>query len=99
MRLANHTHLLTTLRNLTTLLMRVGAATEAAELLGSCERDDVPTYGPEAAQLDRVRTWARSELGGASFDRHHAAGARRTLSEASRWALEWIDASLPSAGE
>ncbi|HUP74655.1 MAG TPA: BTAD domain-containing putative transcriptional regulator [Acidimicrobiales bacterium] len=99
MRLANHTHLLTTLRNLTTLLMRVGAATEAAELLGSCERDDVPTYGPEAAQLDRVRTWARSELGGASFDRHHATGARRTLSEASRWALDWINGSIRGAGE
>jgi hypothetical protein len=97
MRLANHTHLLTTLRNLTTLLMRVGAATEAAELLGSCERDDVPTYGPEAAQLDRVRTWARSELGGASFDRHHATGARRTLPEASRWALDWINGSIAAS--
>ena len=94
MRLANHTHLLTTLRNLTTLLMRLGASTEAAELLGSCERDDVPTYGPEAAQLDRIRNWARAELGAAAFDRHHGIGARRTLTEASRWALDWIDESI-----
>lgn len=97
MRLADHTHLLTTLRNLATLLMRVGAATEAAQLLGSCERDDVPTYGHEAAQLDEVRAWARSQLGGA-FAQEHALGARRTLSEAGRWALDWIDGSIRCAG-
>jgi hypothetical protein len=94
LRIADHTHQLTTLRNLATLLMRVGAAAEAAELLGSCERDNVPTYGPEAAQLDRVRTWARSELGMASYDQHHAIGSRRTVSEAARWALDWIDGSI-----
>jgi predicted ATPase/DNA-binding SARP family transcriptional activator len=91
MRLANHTHLLTTLRNLTTLFMRIGAPSDAAELLGSCERDDVPTYGHEAEQLDAVRAWARTQLGPEVFERRRAEGARRSLPDASRWVLERID--------
>lgn len=91
-------HQLTTLRNLVVLLQRVGAAAEAAELLGTVRTLELrPTYGDEAARLDVADQWARSVLGDEELGRRLAAGAARNLDEASLHALSWIERLRTSA--
>lgn len=76
-------HQLTTLRNLTVLLQRVGAAPEAAELLGAVDAATLaPTFGAEAARLSAVRDWVLATLGEADARRRRAAGAARSVAEA-----------------
>lgn len=90
-RLGAQTHQLTTLRNLVVLLTRVGAAAQAAELLGTVQHDSVaPTFGEEAARLGAARRWATETLGREEAGRRLAAGAARTLDEAALAALEWL---------
>lgn len=84
-------HQLTTLRNLTVLLERMGAVSEAAELLGSVQGDTVaPTYGEEAVRLAEIRTRIVRALGDTEATRRFAAGAGRTIDQAAVVALEWV---------
>jgi predicted ATPase/DNA-binding SARP family transcriptional activator len=87
--LGDHTHQLTTLRNLAVLLQRAGAAEAAAELLGALERDD-STYGDEAERLAVVCAWAVEELGSDTYDARRAAGRARDVPATAGWALEQL---------
>ena len=89
--LGDHTHQLTTLRNLAVLLQRAGAAEAAAELLGALERDD-STYGEEAERLAAVREWAMAALGEEAFESRADAGRARDVPATAAWALELIAA-------
>ena len=89
-RLADHTHQLTTLRNLAVLLQRAGAPEATAELLGTLELDD-STYGQEAERLGAVREWARAELGEEAFTARVAAGRKRDISAAASWSLDVVE--------
>jgi predicted ATPase len=82
---------LTTLRNLVVLLDRVGSQDEAAFLLGAVEANaGADSYGEEAARLAAVRDHVVDALGHTQTERRLAAGARLTLDEAARTALEWL---------
>jgi tetratricopeptide (TPR) repeat protein len=82
---------LTTLRNLVMLLDRVGSQPEAAYLLGAVEANaGAESYGEEAARLAAVRDHLVAVLGHAVTDRRLAAGARLSLDDAARAALEWL---------
>ena len=89
-RLADHTHQLTTLRNLAVLLQRAGAPEATAELLGTLELDD-STYGQEAERLSAVREWARAQLGEEAFTARVAAGRKREISAAASWSLDVVE--------
>ncbi|MGQ0772857.1 MAG: BTAD domain-containing putative transcriptional regulator [Pseudonocardiales bacterium] len=81
-------HQLTTLRNLVVLFQRVGAAAEAAELLGAVDAATLsPTFGTEAARLAVVRDWVRTALGEAAAQRHRSIGATRDVGAAADVAL------------
>jgi predicted ATPase/DNA-binding SARP family transcriptional activator len=84
--LADHTHQLTTLRNLAVLLQRANAPEATAELLGALELDD-SSYGQEAERLGRVREWAHAQLGNDAFTTRVAAGRQRDITAAASWAL------------
>ncbi|MGH3932248.1 MAG: hypothetical protein ACRDTF_19985, partial [Pseudonocardiaceae bacterium] len=86
-------HQLTTLRNLAVLLQRVGAAAEAAELLGAVDTATLaPTFGAEAARLAVVRDWVFAVLGETAARRHQEAGAARDVGAAADVALEHLAA-------
>lgn len=82
---------LTTLRNLVVLLQRMGAAPQAAELLGAVGDGSVaPTFGEEAERLDRARAWLHDQMSRDELRRLTARGAARTVDQAAVAALEWI---------
>ncbi|HEX2041312.1 MAG TPA: BTAD domain-containing putative transcriptional regulator [Acidimicrobiales bacterium] len=84
-------HQLTTLRNLTVLLERIGALPEAAELLGTVQGDAVaPTYGEEAVRLAEIRARVVKVLGDTEGNRRLASGAARTIDDAAVVALDWL---------
>ena len=93
-RRGDHTHQLTTLRNLVVLLDRVGAPEPAAELLGALEiAPGAPSYGTEAERLDGAAERVEAALGPA-FARRRAIGAERDLPAAARAAIAQIEALL-----
>lgn len=49
------------------LFQRAGAPEALAELLGSVDRGDVPSYGQEAERLGQAREWAITRLGPIRF--------------------------------
>ncbi|MGH4013209.1 MAG: BTAD domain-containing putative transcriptional regulator [Pseudonocardiaceae bacterium] len=90
-RQGDRVHQLTTLRNLVVLLQRVGAAPEAAELLGAVDAATLaPTFGVEAARLAVVRDWVVPALGEQGAQRHRQTGAARTVAEAADVALQHL---------
>jgi predicted ATPase/DNA-binding SARP family transcriptional activator len=93
--LADHTHQLTTLRNLVVLLQRADDPEGAAELIGAVERDDVPTYGEEAARIGAVLDWAIERLGPEEVEQLVADGRGRDVSAAAHWALDRIQLLEP----
>ena len=62
-RLGDHTHQLTTVRNLVDLLVRVGADEDAALLHGAVASASPPSFGDEADRLERARTRLEERLG------------------------------------
>jgi predicted ATPase/DNA-binding SARP family transcriptional activator len=85
------THQLTTLRNLVVLLVRMGWAREAAELLGAVEHDAVaPTFGVEADRLADARRWSVEALGEDEARSCFRAGAALTLDDAALRAVAWL---------
>ena len=93
---ANTTQQVTTLRNLAVLLQRTDAPEALADLLGTVDRSDVPTYGEEADRLNDARAWAATRLGTARFTELTAAGASRDITAAANHALHVIDALAQS---
>lgn len=89
----NSTHLLTTLRNLPTLLVRLEEWRSAAEVLGGISRATIsPTYGDEADRLAAAENAARAALGNETFERAHHQGAERSLHQTARFAVTVLDA-------
>jgi predicted ATPase/DNA-binding SARP family transcriptional activator len=93
-RVGDHTHQLTTVRNLVELLAQIEADEPAAILYGAVTSGDTPTYGAEAARIERAWERITDRLGhqpaGALADRGHRLGARRVGDEA----LVQLDALL-----
>jgi hypothetical protein len=92
LRAANTTQQLTTLRSLAMLFQRVDAAEALAQLLGTVDRGDVPTYGEEADRVNEARAWAVSKLGTTRFAELNTAGTERDIiTTAANVALQVID--------
>jgi hypothetical protein len=73
--LGDTVHLVTTLRNLVPLLVRIDEPAAAAELYGAVAGDGVqPTYGAEAARLADAAAQARAVLGDAAFEAAASSG-------------------------
>lgn len=85
----DRTHLLTTLRNLVDLLVRLDAVDAAAELLGTVARADVsPTFGAEGERLARAHEQLALALGDARLADRLRTGAARDVESAARAALD-----------
>ena len=85
-RLGDHTHQLTTLRNLVDLLVRVGADDDAAVLYGAVTGASVPSFGAEAQRLEAA--WEQlewrlgSEAARAAVDRGRQLTSAQAVDEA-----------------
>jgi hypothetical protein len=87
----DRTHLLTTLRNLVTLLDRLARRGEAAELLGTVLDDSVtPTYGDERRMLEDTLARLRARLGPVELERRLAVGRSRSVDQAAQVAQHWL---------
>lgn len=76
-------HLVTSLRNLVTLLTRAGCHAAAAELHAAViDHPSSPTYGAEADRLTDAAAQCRAALGDAAYARAADAGRARELDEA-----------------
>lgn len=92
----DRTHLLTTLRNLVTLLDRLGMPEQAAELLGAVLGDAVaPTYGSERDLLEHAATRLREQLGPAETERRSAMGRDRPIDVTAALAQRWLGGDGP----
>jgi hypothetical protein len=63
-----------------------------ADLLGTVDGSDVPTYGEEAERLSAARAWALTQLGPVRFSELTATGATRDITAAANEALQIIEA-------
>jgi predicted ATPase/DNA-binding SARP family transcriptional activator len=89
----DRTHLLTTLRNLVTLLDRLELSGEAAELLGTVLDDSLtPTYGDERKMLDEILVRLRARLGPNELERRVAIGRSRSVDHAAQLVQHWLAA-------
>lgn len=75
-RVGDHTHQLTAVRNLVTLLARIDASQEAAVLYGAVTSADTPTFGVEEQRLTEVSKRIRNQLGEATAEVLAAQGRR-----------------------
>lgn len=76
-------HLVTTVRNLVTLLVRLGHHRVAATLVGAISVTVAPpSFGPEAARLAAATADCRDALGEAEFERLVTKGQGRPLDDA-----------------
>ncbi|HEU4840643.1 MAG TPA: BTAD domain-containing putative transcriptional regulator [Ilumatobacteraceae bacterium] len=75
-------HLVTTVRNLVTLLVRLGHHRVAAVLLGAvADSPAPPSYGPEAERLDAAAEECRRALGRLEYERMLDRGRARPLED------------------
>jgi hypothetical protein len=85
-RLGDHTHQLTTLRNLVELLVRIRADDDAAVLYGAVTAASVPSFGAEAQRLEAAWEQLERRLGReaarAAADRGRQLTAAETVEEA-----------------
>ncbi len=89
----NTTHLLTTLRNLPSLLIRLEEWSSAAQVLGGLSASTIsPTFGEEADRLDEAERAARSALGDEAYDSDRRIGAGRSLSQTAAFAVATLRA-------
>jgi tetratricopeptide (TPR) repeat protein len=96
-RRGNLTHLVTSLRNVTELFVRVGAHEAAAQLFGALHgRDLKGSYGDEAQRLADARTSLERALGAGLLQRSVAQGEGKDLPWASALALHTIEQLAPS---
>ncbi len=91
----DQSHLVTSLRNLVTLLMRLRQYRPAAALYGAVrDHPSSPTYGAEAERLEEAAAECREALGEDEFGRVAGVGRDRTLDAAA----EAASAALRNAG-
>ena len=94
---ANLTHLLTTLRNLPTLLVGLDEWRATAEILGGVSTASItPTYGDEAERLSEAETAARSKLGEDDHAEAFRIGGERDLLATARYALSVLGTHAPA---
>jgi predicted ATPase len=87
----DRTHLVTTLRNVLDLLVRLGADVAAAELCGAVGHDrPSPSFGGERTRLDANRGVLTARLEPAVLRDRMATGATRDVEEAAREVLSAI---------
>ena len=87
----DRTHLVTTLRNVLDLLVRVGADVAAAELWGTVGHDrPSPSFGVERRRLDATRAGLAARLGTQALSTAIAAGASRDVEEAAHLVLSVV---------
>ena len=99
-RRGNLTHLVTSLRNVTELFVRVGAHDAAARLLAALHSRDLKgSYGDEARRLADARTSLEQALGPSLLRQCMAQGEGRDLSWASALALHTIEQLAPSGAD
>ena len=92
----NTTHLLTTLRNLPTLLIRLDEWLAAAEIIGGLSAISIsPTFGEEAQRLAAAERAARSALGDEGFALSHRRGAERDLQQTAHFAVTILGGLVP----
>ncbi len=88
----NTTHLLTTLRNLPTLLIRLEEWESATQVLGGLSKATIsPTYGEEADRLTAAEQAARAALGDDAFTSAHRQGAVWSLDQTARFAITTLN--------
>jgi predicted ATPase len=88
----NLTHLVTSLRNLTELFVRVGAHETAGQLLGALQASQLKrSYGDEARRLADAQTSLERALGHRHLERSMALGRGRDLRWATTLALQTIE--------
>ena len=83
----------TTIRSVVGLLARVGAAEEAAVLLGvlTSRSTGAPVFGADAARLEQTAHQLREQLGPAGFLAATARGSALRDEEVPAWACETLD--------
>ena len=95
-RLGDHTHQLTTLRNLVELLARIGSDEAAAELFAAVTSADTPSFGTEAQRLDDAWADVQQRLAPASLDEAVKRGRAHSPTAMADVALSHLDAMLVS---
>jgi predicted ATPase/DNA-binding SARP family transcriptional activator len=88
---ADHTHQITTLRNLATLFRALDLPIGTARLLGGLNARHVATYGSELADLATIEQWLVDTLSPAALAATLADGDRLSMAELARRALATID--------
>lgn len=88
---ADHTHQVTTLRNVAPLLRDLELPAEAAQLLAGLSAAHVTSYGSEEAKVERVDRWLDDVLAPAEHADARALGAQLSVTELARWTLSVID--------
>jgi predicted ATPase/DNA-binding winged helix-turn-helix (wHTH) protein len=92
----NTTHLLTTLRNLPTVLIRLEQWHSAAQVLGGLSTATIsPTYGDEAGHLADAEEAVRSALGDDAFSSAYSQGAGQSLDQTARFAIRTLSRLKP----
>lgn len=90
---ADRTHLVTTLRNLVGLLVRVGLDDAAAELWGAVAAAGSTSYGAERERLEQAREVLEGRLGAGAFAERSDVGATRDPETAAARALDAVRTS------
>ena len=88
---ADHTHQITTLRNLAVLFRALDLPTETARLLGGLNARNIATYGSELADLETIEQWLVETLPPEALSAALADGDRLSMADLARWALATID--------
>jgi len=88
---ADHTHQITTLRNLAVLFRTLDLPNETAHLLGGLNAQHVATYGSELADLTTIEQWLADTLPPAALAAALADGNRLSMADLARWALAAIE--------
>jgi predicted ATPase/DNA-binding SARP family transcriptional activator len=98
---ADHTHQITTLRNLAVLFRSLDLPVETAHLLGGLDAQHIATYGSEQGELVTIERWLDETLPPVELLAARAGGSRLTMTDLARWALATIDrhATNPQATE
>ena len=90
-------HLLTTLRNVVPLLVRMGDHRSAATLFGAtADHPLVPSFGPEAERLRVAAAECERAMGGPAFERAVATGRSQNLAAALATACDALTSTAPA---
>lgn len=90
-RLGDHTHQLTTLRNLVALLAVVDPSERVAELHGAATAGETPSFGPEQERLDHAWSALQQALGEGTARSAAGRGRRLGPGAAGALALQLLD--------